>query len=65
MDDFRVGSIPPYDPIERHHTGDESGGRKRKHPEPPAEPQEDIVEISEHAEEEDSGTGYGPRREES
>jgi hypothetical protein len=64
MDDFRVGSISPYDPIERHHADDTTGNRKRKHPYHPDEP-EDIVELSEQAAEEEpeSGTGYGPHRE--
>ena len=64
MDDFRVGSVPPYDPIDRHHADDASGRRKRKQAEPAAETEEDIVELSEHAAAEDEPeTGYGPGRE--
>ncbi|HUA59163.1 MAG TPA: hypothetical protein VML19_10440 [Verrucomicrobiae bacterium] len=62
MDDFRVGSISPYDSIHRQHADDASGRKKRKPQDHSAEPEEDIVEISEQAAEEDSGTGYGPGR---
>jgi hypothetical protein len=62
MDDFRVGSIPSYDPLDRQRPDDASGRRKKK----PANPQgaeEDVVTLSEQApEDEDSGTGYAPHR---
>ena len=62
MDDFRVGSIPSYDPLERQHADDSSGRRKRKHSNPQSA-EEDVVTLSEQApEEEDSGSGYAPRR---
>ncbi len=62
MDDFRVGSIPSYDPLERQHADDSSGRKKRKHSEPQSA-EEDVVTLSEQApEEEDSGSGYAPHR---
>ena len=62
MDDFRVGSIPSYDPLDRQHADDPSGRRKKKHPNPQGA-EEDGVTLSERApEEEDGGTGYAPRR---
>ena len=64
MDDFRVGSIPPYDPIHREHSGDSGGRKKKKQPDPQGA-EEDVVSLSEHAPEDgETSTGYGPRREE-
>jgi len=69
MDDFRVGSVSPYDPIERRHPDDSAGRRRRKLPEQPAEEEQDVVALSEPAEEspaqDEPGAGYGPRREQS
>jgi hypothetical protein len=63
MDDFRVGSIPPYDPIGRQHPDDSAGRKKKKHPDPQSA-EEDIVSLSENApEDEEGGIGYAPRRE--
>jgi hypothetical protein len=62
MDDFRVGSIPSYDPLDRQHPDDSSGRRKRKHPDPQGA-EEDVVTLNEPApEDEEAGTGYGPHR---
>lgn len=63
MDDFRVGSIPAYDPIGRQRT-DDSAGRKKRKPHDPESAEEDVVSLSEETPaEEESGAGYGPRRE--
>jgi hypothetical protein len=63
MDDFRVGSIPPSDPITRHPADDAAGRRRKKHSGPPPA-EEDVVSLSEHEpEDEEPGIGYGPRRE--
>ena len=60
MDDFRVGSIPSYEPLERQHADDPGGHRKRKHPNPDGAG-EDVVTLSDQApEDEDAGTGYAP-----
>jgi hypothetical protein len=65
MDDFRVGSVPPYDPVTGHQRVDDSAGRKKKKPHDQTGTEEDTVTLSEHeAGEEESGAGYGPRREE-
>ncbi len=62
MDEFRVGSIPSYDPVNRQHADDPSGRRKKKHPDPQGA-EEDVVTLSEHApEDEEGGTGYAPHR---
>ena len=62
MDDFRVGSIPSYDPLDRQHPDDPSGRRKRKHQDPQGD-QEDVLTLSEQApEDEAAGTGYAPHR---
>jgi hypothetical protein len=64
MDDFRVGSIPPYDQISRHQTDDRAGRKKRKHPGPQAA-EEDVVSLSDHTpEDKEDDTGYAPHREE-
>lgn len=60
MDDFRVGSIPSYDPIVRQRTDDEAGRKKKRHSEEP-EAEADVVSLSdETSEDEDSGSGYAP-----
>lgn len=62
MDDFRVGSIPSYDPLDRQHADDRSGHRKKKQPDPQAA-EEDVVDLTERApEDEEGGTGYAPHR---
>ena len=63
MDDFRVGSIPSYEPLERQHADDSGGRKKRKHSDA-QDAEEDVVTLSKQApEDEDSGTGYAPHHE--
>ena len=63
MDDFRIGSIPSYDPIHRHSGDDSEKRKKRKHSESEAAEGEDIVSLSENsAEADDSAAGYSPSK---
>jgi len=60
MDEFRVGSIPSYEPLERQHADDPGGHRKRKHPNQ-QDAEEDVVTLSEQAPEDEEGAaGYAP-----
>ena len=63
MDDFRVGSVSPYDPI-RHEPGEDSGKRKRKkQPEHEQTEIEDIVSVSGEDAEAEPNTAYSPQSE--
>ncbi len=60
MDDFRVGSLSPYDPMPAGQR-DEPGNRKRKrHAEEEPSEVEDVVSFSGQAGEEEPAAGYAP-----
>jgi hypothetical protein len=64
MDDFRVGSVPPYDPIDHQRTDDSARRKKRKHSDESGAPEEDVFTLSEHTgDDEEPAVGYAPRRE--
>lgn len=63
MDDFRVGSLSPYDPMPSRQR-DDLGKRKRKrHPDQDPSEIEDVVSFSEPEAEEESAAGYAPQPE--
>ena len=61
MDDFRVGSISPYDPIRRQPGEGSENRKRRKHSDLEIGETEDVVSLSENgSEDEESPEGYAP-----
>lgn len=61
MDELRIGSASPYDPVSHQSNEDSRNRRRKKPPETPAA--EDVVSLSgQSADAEEPGTGYAPNR---
>lgn len=65
MDDLRIGSVTPYDPIHEQSNEDARNRRRRKQPGGEEPETEDVVSLSgQSADAEERAAGYGPNREE-